>query len=361
VRVRQAGAIALHEPSPGNCPWHRTALAAALTVSASLAAAQDPAGGSPTAADIPRGPAEIRDGQLLAQSRLTLPAVAPLPLAAGRFELRASLLWSNTFSWTQDAAGESPKDRRFLLDGETTTLDLTLRRGLGSGLDVGLRLPLHDRGGGSLDALIDAWHRVVNLPDGDRPHFLRDAFRVEGRTTSGAGFSWGGSDGLGLGALELETRWRLGGSGSGARTALVGRVLLPTGTGPYAGGGFGAGAQVAVDVPIASRFDLFTGLGVTAQDPGPVRGVEYEPVRLHGFLAIEWRLWRSLSAVVETDAASRLVSNIDAYPGTHWLVNVGGRLDLGRRARLDAFLTENIASQQTTTDLAFYAALSVRP
>jgi len=339
----------------------RVTLAVALAACTSLSAAQDPAAGSAAGSDLPRGPAEIRDGQLLAQSRLTLPAVAPLPLAAGRFELRASLLVSNSFSWTQDEAGENPRERRFLVDGETTTLDLTLRRGLGPSLDVGLRLPLHDRGGGGLDALIDTWHSWVNLPDGDRPRFLRDAFRVEGRTTSGARFSWSGAEGLGLGPSELETRWRLGGSGSGTRTAIVGRVLLPTGTGPYAGGGFGAGAQVAVGVPIARRFDLVTGMGVTAQDPGPVRGVEYETVRLHGYLAIEWRLARSLSAVVETNAASRLVSNIDAYPGTHWLVNVGGRLDLGRRMRLDAFLTENIVSQQTTTDLAFYVALAVRP
>ena len=43
------------------------------------------------------------------------------------------------------------------------------------------------------------------------------------------------------------------------------------------------------------------------------------------------------------------------------LVNFGGRLDLGKRSRLDMFMTENIVSQQSTTDFALYFGLSVRP
>ena len=70
---------------------------------------------------------------------------------------------------------------------------------------------------------------------------------------------------------------------------------------------------------------------------------------------------RPLSLLVETNAASRLVANVEKYPGTHWIVNLGGRLDLGRRTRLDFFLTENIISQQTTTDFAIYTGLTVRP
>jgi hypothetical protein len=338
----------------------KPALVVLLVLAASpVLTAEDQAGnGSAYSA---RGPAEIRDGQLLAQSRLTLPAVAPQVAAPGRWEFHTSVLWSNTFSWTQDRAGETPVDRSFLLDGETATLDLLLRRGLTPTLDVGLRTTLHDRGGGSLDGFINAWHRLVNLPDGDRPDFRRDAFRVEGKTASGEAFSWNDNEGLGLGAFELESRWLVASSPGGPRTALIARVLLPAGTGPYAEGGFGAGVQVAVGVPLSDRVDLFTGLGVTAQDPGPVRRVGYEPARLHGYLAFEWRLARPLSAIVETNVASRLVSNIDEYPGTHWMINIGGRLDLGRRTRLDAFVTENILSQQSTTDFGLYFALSVLP
>lgn len=283
-------------------------------------------------------------------------------MPAGRFEIHTSLQWANSFSWTQDEAGEHPADRRFLLDGETAIFDVTVRHGLSSSVDLGLRVAAFGRGGGTLDGFIDAWHRMANVPDGKRPSFIRDAFRVEGLTTEGEPFSWNAYDGWGLGPLELDTRWRIvDGGGDGPSVALAARVLLPTGTGPYAGGGFGLGGQAVVDVPLGRRFFVFTGMGVTLQDPAPVRGVEYETARLHGYLALEWRALRWLSLVADTNAATRLVSNIDRYPGTHWMVDIGGRIDLGARTRLDVFVVENILSQLSTTDFGIYLGVAVRP
>jgi len=190
---------------------------------------------------------------------------------------------------------------------------------------------------------------------------VRDAFRVNGRTTAGAPFSWDNATGWGLGDAELELHFRLKDGGrESPSVALVARAALPTSTSPYQGA-LGAGGQVAVDIPLGGRVDVFTGLGVTAQDGSAVRGVEYEAARVHGYAALEWRIARPLSLVAETNAASRLVRNIQSYPGTHWLVNFGGRLDLGKRSRLDLFMTENIVSQQTTTDFAIYAGLTLRP
>jgi hypothetical protein len=328
-----------------------------------LALAVAPPTALPTFADeAPRGPAEIRDGQLLAQPRLTLPALSPHPTARGAWAFQVSALWANSFSWTQNVAGEEPKTRHFLIDGEALVLDATLRRGLGKNVDVGLRVPLQSRGGGALDGFIDWWHRAAHVPNGDRPSFLTNAFRVEGVTTDGAPFSWNDHSGSGLGDLELETRWRVRDGGRDSPSvAVVGRVSLPTGTGPFEGNGVGGGGQVVLGSPLGGSFDLYAGAGLTAQDPGPVRGIRYEPVRAHGFLALEWRPWRRLSLVAETNAASRLVDNIRSYPGLHWIVNVTGRLDLGEHARLDLGFTENLKSQLTTTDFALTLGLGIRP
>jgi len=338
----------------------RARLGLLLLLSSSAAFGEDPGASSP--ADVPRGPAEIRDGQLLAQPRLTLPALSPRTVGRGRWELRVSALWSNSFSWTQDVPGENPQDRSFLLDGETGDVELALRRGLGANVDVGLHVTALGRGGGVLDGFIDAWHRLTGFDNGNRPDFLRNAFRIEGRTTAGAAFSWNDAPGWGLGDMELDARWRVADGGRDRPSvALAFRVVLPTSTGPYSGGGgFGAAGQVAVQFPLGRRFDLYTGLGVTAQDEAPVHGIEYEPARIHSYAALEWRVARPLSLLVETNAASRLVANIESYPGTHWIVNFGGRLDVGSRARLDVFLTENIVSQQTTTDFAIYTAVTLR-
>lgn len=259
-------------------------------------------------------------------------------------------------------AGEDPADRRFLLDGETLTFAATVRRGLGPHLEVGLRVPLQHRGGGVLDGFIDAWHRLLGLEDAQRPLFDRNAFRIEGRTTVGAPFSWAGAAGTGLGDIELNTRWRaVDGGRRGLSLAMIGRLSLPTATGPYQGSGLGAGGQLVLAAPLGRTTDLYLGAGMTVQDPGPVRAIEYEWLRGHGFAAFEWRPWPRLSLLAETNASSRLVTNIASYPGVHWVVNVEGRLDLAPKLRLDLGLTENLIDQQCTTDLGLYFALGWRP
>jgi hypothetical protein len=302
-----------------------------------------------------RGPVEIYDDHVLAQGRLTLPAVSPVTLTTGTWSVEVSVLWANTFSWTQDVAGEDPADRRFLVDGETQTLAATLRRGLGRHVDLGLRIPFQHRGGGTLDSFIDIWHRLFRLNDAARPRFLQNAFRVEGLTTAGDGFEWIDATGSGLGDIEVNVRWRLidGGHGS-VSAAVVSRLSLPTATGPYQGSGLGGGAQFVVATPLGRTTDVYLGAGLTVQDPAPVRSLEYESARGQGFAAFEWRPWRRLSLIAETNVATRLVKNIDSYPGVHWLVNIEARVDLGETFRLDLGLTENLIDQQSTTDLGLY-------
>lgn len=343
------------------CLLQQLAVVLLALLPGTAARAQEPA--EPDLVPSPRrGPAEVRDEQLLAQPRLTLPAVFPQTLGRGVWETNVSILWSNSFAWTQDQVGESPDVRSFLIDGETFTLDTTVRRGLGRNLDVGVRVPLRWRGGGVLDGLIDAWHRILHLPNGDRPSFRRDAFRIEGLTTAGRPFSLDDRSGTGLGDTELQGRWRLRDGGfRGLSAALVVRASLPTGTGPFEGTGLGGAGQVALGAPLGRSLDLYLGAGLTVQDPGPVRGIEYATTRVHGFAACEWRPWRRFSLVAETNAASRLVENIEAYPGLHWIVNVMSRVEVARHTRLDFGLTENIKDQQATTDFALFFALGLRP
>jgi hypothetical protein len=346
-------------PRPGRLAGTPTALAAVLLL-ARLAGAQEALPAPDAPPPLRFGPTEVRDEHLVAQPRLTLPATTPDTVGRGQTAFRTSMLWSNSFGWDQNRPGEHPAERRFLIDGEAATLDLTVTHGFRANLDLGVRLPLTWRGGGALDGLIDAWHRLFNLPDGNRPAFLKNAFRVEGRTVDQEPFSWNDERGGGLGPLETFARWRFA-DGADWTSALIGRLALPTGTGPFAGNGPGVGAQWVAARRLGSRFDLFAGVGGTAQPRKPVRGVGYEPVRAHGFFAIEWRPARRLSFLAETNIASRLASDIDRYPGTHWLANGEVCFGLSAKTVLELGFTENFASQSATTDFAIQLGLRIRP
>ncbi len=307
-----------------------------------------------------RGPAEIHDEHLLAQPRLTLTATSPDTLGRGRWSLGVSFLWSNSFSWAQDRPGESPVDRRFLIDGEARTMGLSYVRGLSDRLDLSFRVPLSWRGGGVLDGLIDSWHRVFQLPDGDRPRFRRNAFRVEGVARSGQTFSWSGNTGFGLGDVEIGARFRLRAEGrDGWSLALAPRLSLPTGTGPFDGNGLTFGLQGLAAKRLGRPFDLTLGAGATAGDAENVRGIGYVRYRGEAFVALEWRPSRRWSLVGDSGVATRLIDNIDSYPALHWIANLYALLDLSRRTRLELGFSENIMSQRSTPDFALHLGLKL--
>ncbi|HEY7515553.1 MAG TPA: hypothetical protein VIC87_13790, partial [Vicinamibacteria bacterium] len=84
-------------------------LAAILSASAATATAEDPMG---------PGPFEWRETWLLAQPRFTLSPTSAATLGKGGTLVAVRGDWGNDLGWNQSRAGESPSDRRFLVDGE---------------------------------------------------------------------------------------------------------------------------------------------------------------------------------------------------------------------------------------------------
>lgn len=309
----------------------------------------------------PRGPIELRDEWLLCQMRLTLPALSPDALPAGRSRLRLSFDWGNDFGWSQDVRGETPADRHFLVDGEHRTLGLELTHGWGGGLETGARLPLRWHGAGILDGLIDAFHGVtahVGIPDNGRPFFLTDRFRVLGRDAGGRQLVWDADPGTGLGNLELDLKWAPARAAGSLRPALVGRVALPTGTGPFQADGLEAGLQLVASTPLAAPLDLYLGIGGTAFSDLELAGIEYARLRGFGFAVVEWRAGRAWSLLAELSGSSRLVTNLARYPALQSYLRVGVKRDLGPRLGLEAGFTENLVRQQGTTDFGIFLGLT---
>jgi hypothetical protein len=109
---------------------------------------------------------------------------------------------------------------------------------------------------------------------------------------------------------------------------------------------------------LGRSFDVYTGVGAVAQPRRMVAGVEYAPVRGHGFVALEWRPARRWSIVAEVDASTRLVRNLVSYPGWQSYFRLGAQVDVSERWRLQGGFVEGIGSQQATTDFGIVAGLS---
>jgi hypothetical protein len=309
-----------------------------------------------------RGPVELRDEWMLTQPHLSLPSTTPDPLPCGQWTVRMAANRGNDFGWTQTRAGELPTggDRRFLVDGEHSTAEIEVRRGLGHDVDVGVRLPYHWRGAGFLDGFIDEFHQVTGFLDNIRSEFLTDVYRVEGRTPDFEPFSW--PAGSGLGNIELSARWgflRPCRACSWA-LALVGRITLPTATGVYEVGGVDAGLQLVAAYPLAPRLDVYLGAGATWFSDTELDGVEYEPWRGMGFAVLEWRPICRVSLFLELTGSSNLATNIALYPEHQIYLNLGAKADLSRCWQFELAVVENLEDQQSTTDFAVHAALVAR-
>jgi hypothetical protein len=332
----------------------------AIIVAVGALAAAPPAAGQSASSTTRRGPLPARDQWLLAQPILTLPATAPDPLARGTFEARVDGDWGSDFAFVGSLGGGNA-ETRYMVDGEHRSAALTVRRGLGRGLTLGARAEVLWRGPGIMDGMIDTWHDATGLPDGGRSRFPANRLRVEGRDKEGRPIRWQGRGGTGLGNLELEAHQVLwGGEEDGRwRGAAVVRLSAPTATGPFAGAGGAGGLQLVVARQLGRRADLYAGLGTTVLERRDVEGLAYRRTRPQGFLAIEARLTRGWSAVVQLDAASRLVTNLDSYPGSAVYLRVGSKFGLGGWT-LEGGVTEGVKNQVAATDFGLIAALSRR-
>ena len=308
-----------------------------------------------------RGPFPSRDEWMLAQPLLTLPATSPDPLARGQYEVRVDGDWGSDFA-VVGGSGIALSNPSYFVDGEHRSGALTVRRGFGGGLTLGVRASLLWRGSGTLDGIIDFWHRTFDLPDGGRSLFPDDRFRVDARDLRGRALSWPGPAGTGLGNLEIEANEVLLGrsDASGWRAAAVARLSAPTATGPFADAGSGAGLQLVAARPLGGRTNVYLGVGATVFSRGEVLGLEYERFRPQGFLSFEGRLTRGWSAIVQLDVASRLVANVEDYPGATAYLRVGSKFGLGRAWMLEGGITEGVRHQEAITDFGVFAALARR-
>ena len=145
---------------------------------------------------------------------------ATLP-GAGQWVTRGNLFISS-HSMSETSLGET-----LVLDGETTRLEFDVRYGLSRRIELGIRVPYvwHERG--TLDSLVEDWHRALGLSQGGRETREKDLLQFSYRDASGQIFDYR-SRSDGIGDVRLIAGYQLT-AGSNYRSALRVGVKLPTG------------------------------------------------------------------------------------------------------------------------------------
>lgn len=295
--------------------------------------------------------------------------LAPIPALIGFPTLRhAGALESGQFSTevvtsvaNYYATGSNAQEQ-VNFDGETQRIAPRLRFGLGSGWEIEAEFPWQNQDGGELDQLIDDWHDLWGLPDGNRDEVARDLYNVSYQGP-GASFSFtDGDSGWGDASLAVvgelyRTEGRVISARVGAKFATGDEDdLLGSGSEDYYIS-FNFTGEHASELPL-----LWHGqVGYLRAGDADVLGDIQEQDLWFAGIGMEWRHWRSLHLKLQVDSHAAVAdsqrkelgdTSVQLTAGVTWLIN--------ENWEFDASFSEDIAVA-TAPDFVVHAALRYRP
>lgn len=116
-------------------------------------------------------------------------------------------------------------EEQLILDGETWRTSFLYKRSLAEHWTIGVELPLIRHSGGELDDVIDGWHALFNLPDGNRNRFPEDRFDFRYNDRGENAFTLSDPS-SGIGDTQISLARMIGGDSGVLLRAIVN---LPTG------------------------------------------------------------------------------------------------------------------------------------
>jgi len=248
-----------------------------------------------------------------------------------------------------------------VLDGESYFLELSLRYGLGSKLELGVDLPLVAHVEGVLDPLIEGWHGLVGLSNHERSG-PQNVLRLFYQRNDVTGFDVDDA-GTGLGDVRLTAACSLAES-DGRALAMRAQVELPTGDAEYLRGNGAVDLSLVLDATDRRTFadwrtSLFGRIGLVAPGDGDILSElqkDWVPLISAG-LAWQWTERTSLQAQVdfEGDYFETQLTQL----GSSTRLTVGGSHQFGEGGpRLSIAMIEDLVSD-ATPDFGLYFSLTM--
>ena len=268
------------------------------------------------------------------------------------------------------SVGEEAGLETLIVDGETSRIDLLWKRGIGDRLELGVEIPWLTHQAGGLDSVIDEWHSIFGLPEGERPERPRDLLEFVYADADGVGLNRTARSN-GIGDLRVTLGYRLSStpidSKGGARhTALRFGLKLPTGDDAnlHGSGGTDVSVGIAGDYLGLGRHGSWSAYyrlhGTYLGEPRFLRR-RHESIVAQAVGGISWRPHDVVSLTAQLALRSGLYdSDIEMLGGPAMSLTFGALFRVGERVELSLAVGEDVIVE-STPDVTFQLGVRLLP
>jgi hypothetical protein len=331
-----------------------------VAVAALAAMAMAAAWGAETSSEVPGddgvglGPMRITSQSPGQSLRLGLVPHTPSDLPAGDWELSLDSTWVNVWA---DA-------EHYHLDYETDTTELVVAYGLAPDWRIEAAVSTRITFGGRLDGFIQDFHHALGISQGGRDQVPRNGTLVHVDAT-------GVQPALDLGPSDLQGQRESRARASLERSLLAGDGWVPrlsasvTAQVPleadrsYQGGSLDVGADLAAAMNFGDVVAYLT-VAYTRFGSDHSNGLKLYRSNWSGFAALEYRLTRSWSAIVQYLVSQGTAPDYYVFSKASHEVTFGTKVLLGRSTEIHFAIIENIIFYDNSPDFGLHLALSQR-
>ncbi len=270
--------------------------------------------------------------------------------------------WQFTLDVANHADASTVAGESITLDGESYTMNLSYRRGIDSGLELGIDVPVVAHADGVLDPAIESWHDLWGMSNAKRtgPDNVL-SFVYEGPGIDRFALD-SGSAGFGDIRLNAAVPIRTDRLSATARLTLKASLKLPTGDAEKLHG------SGATDVSLALYYSRAAAFGIERLDLSAHAGVLYtgdselfapmqESLVPFGGAAADWRFGERLRAMAAVYAQGEFVESALDELGTSVQLIVGGDYRFRDNGFSLSFGVVEELFSDATVDFAFQLSL----
>ena len=306
----------------------------------------------PASAQADFSPFQTRD-----QNPFNLIHGQPLPVNAS-IATPGELHWNNTLTVTNTLNSQQLADESIYLDYESYRFNLGLQYGFAQDWSVKLDLPLVYKGAGMLDSAINNWHKLLTLPQANRPNVENNQYRIQhdrnGRTLTELAASDAGIGDLqlGLGHMLYTT--------SQSRLSLWTGLKLPTGSTSMlnSNGAVDASFWLAANYRVGKHWSVNSNAGLVL--PALVVTGKRSPYNdalasqaLFGHIMLAWQAvdWLDVKIQLEGHTSYYDDSKLRLL-GSTYVTTFGGAIHINQCNTLDIAISEDV-KVEASPDVSF--------